>query len=228
MMEAIVTDTPTRRRVRFSLLTLLLLTALLVVGMSHYVTSRRLDATQAELRKANNDLGQLTVDDASQLHAISLPTFQHQQWRWRVQLPPGPRYRLRWLVDNVPQDGVPQAPRANQVELLDSYAKPVVTGEPFILTLALTKDAAGKASLTCALPDRSSTIPFKDQPAWSDGDSGIGWSTWTAGMQGTESVDKTAPLMLLRYRRGKEVPGGWTVETNPTEGIAVWIEAFAK
>jgi hypothetical protein len=228
MMEATVTDTATRRRVRFSLLTLLLLTALLLVSVSHFVTSRRLDATQAALRQANNDLGQLTVDDANKLHAISLPTFQHQQWRWRVQLPSGQRYRLRWLVDNVPQEGVPQAPRVNQIQLIDQYAKPIATGEPFILTLALTKNAEGQASLTFAVPNRSTTIPLKDQAAWAASDSGIGWSTWTAGMQGTESVVKTQPMMLLRYRRGKEVPGGWTVEKNPTEGIAVWIEPFAK
>jgi hypothetical protein len=214
------------RRARFSLLSLLLFTALVCLGISHFQTSRKLQETQQALAVANSELGSLTVEDQGRYAALSLPTFGPMQWRWRLHLPQGRRYRLRWAADNnVPESGIPQVPRSNQIELLDQYAKPIATGEPFILTMAVHKNNAGKWVLQAVLPTRSTAINIDPAPEWLDEEHSNGWGSRVMGSEGTESVALTEPLVLLRYRKGKEVPpGAVTIDMQPTDGIMVWIE----
>jgi hypothetical protein len=214
-----------RRRARFSLLSLLLFTALVCLGISHFQTSHKLHETQQALAVANSELGHLTVDDRGRYAALALPTFGPMQWRWRLHLPPGRRYRLRWAIDNVPESGVPQVPGRNQIELLDQYAKPIANGESFVVTLAIHKNDAGRWVLDSVLPNRSTAVNIEPAPAWLDAEHSIGWSSRAAGRGQTESAGLTEPLVLLRHRKCKEIrPGVITVDMQPTDGLMVWIE----
>ncbi len=216
-----------RRRMRFSLLSLLMFTGLVCLGVSHFQTSRKLHRTQQALEVANSELGYLTIDDPSQYAVIALPNFGPgpMQWRWRLFLPPGKRYQMRWALDKVPESAVPQAPRENHIELLDQYAKPAAKGEPMIFTLAVSKNLAGTWQITAGLPDRGSSIYLRDPPAWLEDHSRPGWGTRIAGRNRTDVAPVDTPLVLLRYRKGKQVPpNGSTVDMQPTDGLIVWIE----
>ncbi len=216
-----------RRRMRFSLLSLMLFTGLVCLGVSHFQTSRTLHRTQQALRVANNELGYLTIDDPGQFAVIALPNFGPgpMQWRWRLYLPLGKRYQFRWAFDNVPEAAVPPAPRENHIELLDQFAKPAAKGEPMIVTLAVSKNIAGKWQISAGLPRRGIGIYLQDPPAWLEDESHPGWGSRIAGQNRTHTVPVDEPLVLLRYRKGKQVPpNGWTVETQPTDGLIVWIE----
>jgi hypothetical protein len=216
------------RRIRFSLMSLMLFAALVCVSISHFRTSWSLDKTQVALRTANNELGYLTIDDPKQICAIALPTFGPMQWRWRLHLPPGKRYQLRWAINNVPESDLPAAPGVNKLALLDAAAKPIATKEPFVFILAIHKNDAGQWLLNAVLPERGEAMTIKVVPEWLDGDR-IGWTERTAGRDQTEACDGSGPLALLRYRKGKQVPpNGWTVDMQPTDGIAVWIEEVSR
>ncbi len=214
-----------RLRIRFSLMSLLLFTGLVCVSISHFRTSWTLDKTQTALRTANNELGYLTIDDANKICAIALPTFGPMQWRWRLHLPPGKRYQLRWTFGSIPESGLPDAPGLNSFSLPDPAARSAATSEPFLFTLAVHKNEAGQWVVNQVLPNSSAAAAI-DAPAWLDDTTRVGRMTERiAGRNQTDTGEAADPLVLLRYRKGKHVPPNqWTVDMQSTDGLIVWIE----
>ncbi|REK10942.1 MAG: hypothetical protein DWQ37_16040 [Planctomycetota bacterium] len=230
--EATTPAAPLRRRLRFSLTTLLLLTTVICVAVSHFHTSRQLQETRQALAEANSELGNLTIDDPKQYAILALPNFGpgDMQWRWRVHLPTGKRDQFRWAFDNVPESGLPQVPpRRNRLELLDRYAKPAAKGEPMIITLALWKNVADEWKITLGMPGRETAIDIRNPPAWLDNVDRPGWGSRIAGRKRTEAHSVDTPLVLLRMRKSKQVPpNGSTVDMQPTDGLIVWIEELPE
>ena len=66
--------------------------------------------------------------------------------------------------------------------------------------------------------------PIQNPPAWLDAGSFLNWSTHVGGKDGTVSAKPNESLILLKYRKGKVVPGGVTVDMQPTDGMLLWIE----
>ena len=66
---------PTKRgrRFRFSLMTLVLIAALIGLAVSHLRTSLLLFDANRELRRFRTELGYLHVTDRSRIHAIAVP-----------------------------------------------------------------------------------------------------------------------------------------------------------
>ncbi|HEX5102809.1 MAG TPA: hypothetical protein VFV87_03310, partial [Pirellulaceae bacterium] len=115
-----------RIRPRFSLRSLLLLFTLAAVSVSHYVTSGKLEQIRAErdsqrqtIRDLNDQLGRLTVDDPTQVHAIATfqpwvaPTHYGSDFvqldglAWDLHLPAGTEWRLCASFTLIPQIGLP-------------------------------------------------------------------------------------------------------------------------
>jgi hypothetical protein len=161
-------NAPSRtRRVRFTLLNLVLLltTAAAAVGLfaayrrigetaSRY--QRRLAAVQADLaevRAANKQLreegGFLTVEDPSQLYAIRLRERQPRTWTYRVHLPPGRNYVVAAQVNRLPPQGQPpefsdggNLPSVNTISggNDDSVATGLAPGQ-YLLTLEVSRQS---------------------------------------------------------------------------------------
>lgn len=214
-----------KKRIRFSITTLLLLTALVAVLVSHFRISAELALTRSKLAAANDDLRQLNIDDDSLVHAVLLPTFGPRQWRWRVFLPAGRRWRLCSSFDQLPESGLPTLVRNHDHIFLNSRNKPLAGGEPFVLGVAVHKNQTDRWALTFQTLDRSTTFPIKQPPAWLEERSSVGWTSRVAGKRASESEPANGPLVLLRHRKAKELPGGAiTVDMEPTDGLMVWIE----
>lgn len=86
-----MSDPPAKpRRLRFTLLNLLLLFAVVFQGLVIWQLS--------PLRRENRDLreqcGLLTVEDPSLIYVTQLPTVHPTRWEWRVHLPRGRNYVL--------------------------------------------------------------------------------------------------------------------------------------
>lgn len=231
-MEHATADQRTSPRIRFSLVSLLLTTAVIAVSISHIQTSRRLAVTQSALTTAQNELGVLTIEDVNDVHAIALPSPGGMQWRWRIQLPKGPTFRLRWAVsDAIPESGLPQLPdqldgsNVDGFAFLDVRGKPLPSGEPFIVNLSIARDEFGDWKLTCSYPRRSTSHTIDAPPVWLT-KRGRGVTAEIAGRGKTEYLAPSQPFILLRYRKPTTTPTGrMTVDMNPTDGIIVWIEA---
>lgn len=216
-----------KRKLRFTLATLLVFTAIIAGGLSHVRTSLELRRVKEELTTARNELAYLDTDDTDHIYAVSLPTYGSMQWRWRIQLPEGGKYRIRSSFAQIPESALPTTSSTHDV-FLNRYAQPLPGGQPFILSLAIFKDQNGDWMLTMQIPDSGYTRRIEDPPTWLDAGSFVNWTTNVAGSKSTASCSKDEPLVLLKYRKGKIVPGGVTVDMQPTDGMLIWIERIDR
>jgi hypothetical protein len=207
-------------------------TALVAVSISHIQTSRKLAVTRSALTIAQNELGVLTIGESEDIHAIALPPPGGMHWRWRIQLPKGNTFRLRWdISDSVPKSGLPTLPEKPDYSNIGSLAFFKGRGnswpaeDPMILNLTVARDRFGEWKLTWSNPDRSSSHKIDAPPSWLTQREG-GMSARITGRGETEHGAADEPFVLLRYRKTKTTStGASTVDMKPTNGMIVWIEA---
>ena len=99
---------------RFSLRTLVLFTtiaamvvALVALNRNNRRLASRNEALTSENRRLRDELGELSIDDATQLHAIQTSGGENLEWVWRVWIPEGHEYRLRSDGGVIPKEGWP-------------------------------------------------------------------------------------------------------------------------
>ena len=76
-----------RFRPRISLLSALLF--MTIAGMAIVIVQlwREVGPLRAEVRRLRNELGVLTVENPSRLHAIEVRTKDEMIWKWRIWVP---------------------------------------------------------------------------------------------------------------------------------------------
>jgi hypothetical protein len=216
---------PARRRIRFSLRGLILVTALLCAIVSHVLTSVELHQVRREASRLRDELGYLTIGDKDKLHAIALASEEGhtaRRWRWRLYFPAGRAFRVCYKFSDLPAEGIPN----------DNYE--FFTGAPGELTFSasVVREPAGDWRLV--LGAKSDDDPFRQvrtqvipEAPWLTDSGAMSWSQ--AGESTTESVGAGEPLVLLRLRQTRQVttPGGATgsaVDPKATDGVMIWIE----
>ena len=148
------------RKPRFSVLTILLLTAVIAVAVSHFHTSRELSAVRQQLTTARNELSYLDANDNSaylccgsthvRSYAVALanPVFLSQG-----------RYRIPASSSQIPESGLPAESSTHNHVFLDSCAKSLPGGEPFILSLPIHKNESDQWVTTIRNPNRGQFRP---------------------------------------------------------------------
>lgn len=217
--------TTRKRRMRFSLLALILVTALFCIVLSHVLTSRELYHVRQEAKRLRDELGYLTIADESKLHAIAIAAeegYFSKRWRWRIYFPAGREYRVCHKFVDLPTDGIPD----DNYEFFSDVA-----GE---MTLAASAVREPDGSWRLVLHYNSPGGPYSQTrsqviagDAWLREDASMSWNQ--AGAETTDSVEPGEPMVLLRMRRVQSVtlPGGaqrQMVDANPTDGLMLWIE----
>lgn len=99
---------------RFSLRTLILIVTISamafgLVGMNLKVATltARIQGLVAENLRLRDELGELSIDDETQLHAIRTASGEELEWAWRIWRPEGHEYKLRVDGGSVPKSGYP-------------------------------------------------------------------------------------------------------------------------
>jgi hypothetical protein len=158
---------PWRRRLQFSLATLILLVTIAALVVALWTTSQRWKKDVAELQKLRDLVGELTISDPDKVHAIRVPSTGQLKWQWRVYLPAGRQFRLRLITGDVPRAGVPAPGKA-----VGMYGFLDCSGE-FLLSANVEKNRRGTWVLAASAPpswDGSNPFPNDE---WL---SGGGWS----------------------------------------------------
>ena len=211
---------------RFSITTLLLVTALISCAISHFLVSRKLADAESELTTLRNDALVLDADDNSLIQVIALPTYGPLQWRWKVQLPLEGSYRLRYGIEQIPETGLPSKSTAIEDIFYDNQLDPLPGGIPFILQVALSKGGNGVWSIKASNGVRGEIKKINNPPPWLDSETWEGWGTFISGLERTDSTSADGPLRLLAMRKLRTAPGSGVsiVDTRPTDGLCVWVE----
>ena len=135
-------------RPRISILTALLLMTILAMAIVVAQQWREVGPLRSEVRRLRDELGQLSIEDPTKLHAIEVRTKDAMIWKWRIWVPERMNAQLRFAWSDVPLDGYPAADVAEKDNL-----KP---GEQWISVTV--QKAPGIDNWQCALEFQDSKI----------------------------------------------------------------------
>ncbi len=193
---------------RFSLKTLIIAVLLVCLGLSLWTVSQQLRTVTSELRSHRNELGHLSVTDATKINFISVPQHEDMKWRWRVRLPSGRKYNLCFNTINIAEEGFPEP---SCTFFLDG-------GDEFTVTVVCHRDPRDDWNVTAMTTSgHSQDLGFLGPThlSWFEGRSTCRYSVNGKGQ--TTSVDPHGPADLLRLR----IKDSNDVPTD--DGILVWI-----
>jgi hypothetical protein len=238
-----------RLRPRISLLSLLLLTALIACAIVIAIQMREIGPMRHELTRLRAETGQLTIVDPKKIYVTAMETLEDDTWKWRVYLPTGTDYELGEIFGRVPSRPLFTVLEKRVQPSGFNCSSPIDSGE-YIITVALrpyevegslqgnwgfivecrhvssrTKAAAGAAEVTTGgRCGRQGMDWMDDQRARSfatEGDAQI------KGVQ--REFDAAHGLNLLTLLRSEvtENASGWSTKapdpTKENDGAAVWI-----
>ncbi len=206
---------------RFSILSLLFAITIIGLAVSHYRTSGEFQRVKRELSAAKRELAYLEIEDDDRVYAVSLPSFDARQWRWRIRLPSSSNYQIMSSYGAIPIEGFPTTGQSEGHILRDNRGKQRV-GE-FILTIAVHQNESGIWCQTVKVSGESYSAPIVDPPSWLDNRSFVGWQTSVYGANGTVSCSPKENLKLLSYRMGDTSNGRTSIVLEPTPGMMFWI-----
>jgi hypothetical protein len=107
-------------RLRFSLLTVLLLTTIIAMAITITLLWCEIGPLRAEVRQLRSQLGELSIVDTETPYAIAIKTEEPDTWKWRVYLPPLPHAEYVLNCNSGLQDPVTSK---NVDSLLEQYRR---------------------------------------------------------------------------------------------------------
>ena len=113
-------------------------------------------------------------------------------------------------------------PTPDQAKPNGNVLKPSKPGEPFVLSVAVHKDQHGQWRLSYDAETSNLSLFVSEQEVAFFAETGMSFKQ--SGKDDTVSAVPGEPLELLRLRAAKEVGGGYTLDSEPTQGLVVWID----
>ncbi len=185
---------------RYSIATLLLLTATIASIIGYIRKSAELTKTRIELQKLQQEMLTLDADDNSRIYAMGFPTHGPLHWRWKVQLPVKGEFQLRYAIDQFPISGLPKASFAIDEAFLDSYRKPLPGGVPFTLDVSIYENGHGNWVVTSQNGSCGWGHRISDPPSWLNGPMQVGWLTNHSPGK-TVFAEADSALLLLHHHK---------------------------
>lgn len=202
-------DTTSRGKAsRFSLRTLLLVTAIIALSVTVAMQYRELGPLREEVARLRREVGELTVEDPTKLHAIRVETENELEWKWRIWIPEGASYRLRSHGGPIPKEGYPTDGGTTYLRKPGEYIiRYVIRRDP--------RDGRWNGSLHSP---RGSV--GKDHQPWVEWNSRV---SMTAGVgQSTQSYETGRLVEITRYR-ASQADSSEDIE-DPAAGFMIWLE----
>lgn len=212
-------DESTPRRFRFSLLNLLLLTAILVLSLTVGRLWNELRPLREDVKRLRAEVGELDIEDPKLVHAITARTYQQRVWRWKIWCPAGKSVVVRMASHDIPAD--PTAFPKPDGRLHLNRNNPDAAEVEVTLSSEQLTDGAVRWNLHAGGITTHPRVP-EDATQWLlEGSSG-----WSGGPRHETLVQRPGePLELLRIRafyNTNQVPP----PSPPKEGdgVLVWVE----
>ncbi|QDU77216.1 hypothetical protein Pan97_42780 [Bremerella volcania] len=97
-------------RIRFSLLSMILLITVVALSISHWQMSEQLAQMKVRTEQLSDSLGIPPVSDPTKVTAIGVPLMVDDAWEWHLVIPEGKEYDLYVAFTHVPGEGLPENP----------------------------------------------------------------------------------------------------------------------
>lgn len=196
-----------RRGPRFSLLSALML--MTIVGLLITVAKlwREVGPLRAEVLRLRNEVGSLTIDDDTKPHAIRVRTSEDFTWKWRIWIPRGREYLLKYADESIPRQGYPAGQGS------------ITLSEPGELWI----------EYRIAFDPRSKSWQAKlSTPSASVGGSQQDWVNWPSRTTAGEGIGykteshEPGKIILLDRERISQVSNSQNIE-DPSAGFMIWL-----
>lgn len=209
-----------KRRLRFSLLNLFMLTTIAAMALVIW----QLAPLREEVRRLRNGAGELTIDDKNQVHAIGIETYHEFAWKWKLWVPAGQTIKLKTAVRDIRTDRAAFPKSARDVKI-DAGAE----GREVVFSLGAQMQLDGNLRWMVKYDGTTRYISQPEEAADWLLKGSIGWSS--SGVEfATEDQQPGRPLVLLKRNYFYD-DSGQTPPPNPpetTDGIMLWIEAVGN
>jgi hypothetical protein len=206
--------TRSARRPRISLLSALLLMTILGMAIVIVQLWREIRPMRTELRALRDEVGRLSIDDETKVHAIAVRTSDDLTWKWRVWVPQAMNVNLHYRFGQVPKTGVPPAQGGSSLG----------PGEHWI-ELKASRDRSGKNwSASLSTPGGGVSTSISPEDHWFD------WGSMASTGDGvgtsTKIMDDDKSVFVLNRMRTAPVNSSAKVEKmeGPTAGFIIWLE----
>ncbi|MEN0109187.1 MAG: hypothetical protein AAF805_00545 [Planctomycetota bacterium] len=198
------------RRPRISLLSLLLLTAVVALAATVALQWQELGPLRAENRRLRDEVGELSIDDPAKLHAIRVDTGEPRTWKWRVWVPDGKAYRVCLADRAIPTNGFPDKDGSLIVD------RP---GEG-VITFAIRRAIDGEGWRAKLSGGSGSLGTGGDDLDWAGEASA---ATYRGVGESTVRFDDDQPAVLIRYRTAADVNSSSDIP-DTADGFLIWLE----
>jgi hypothetical protein len=241
MSDAAGRSSRRRWRPQFSLLGILMATAIVALSIAAVQLWREQEPLKGEARRLRAETGRLSIDDPGLVYAVAYDRdpILDRSLTWRFYLPANYKYSLRVVAQSVPEVGF--LPPDDSI----GDSRPLEPGE-YVCEASLRKEGGRVWYLRIAvqrvladggLGDRiEKKLPLKATANdWLDTPPRAGWSGVTSRTQQPHEPDQ--PLELLRLRPREFVPkypageepslkglGTERPTRGVTDGALIWIE----
>lgn len=216
-----------RWRPRFSLLTALLLTALVACGITIWQLWHEIEPLRSQVRRMRTELGFLSIEDPLVAQAIQVGTGEVDHWKWRIYLPQGGKYELFIYSGTIP----PNNPNQNQnwfdaVKKSGSGLSGTIRDGEFVFDVKLIKEG-DRWFVATSNANGMSFGKMSVTGDWLSQEIGHGMLSSIASNK-PSLFQPDQPILLMSMlepvvtRSGNSV--SWTSPTGPANGIVIWIE----
>jgi hypothetical protein len=222
---------PFRGGPQFSLLTILLLMALVASGITIVLLWREVGPLRAELRSLRTELGFLNIEDPTKAHAIALQTSETRIWKWRIYLPPNVKYRYACYSGRLPDPQKLAGPawfdRVINGGVGSGISGTMNSGE-FTLEARLVKEGEQWQLRTLGSGGNGGFITSIHPSDWFSSRHGLNTMSGVSPREQTEFA-RGEPILLLKVLRPivTTLPSGAITTTTPqgeSDGFVFWIE----
>ncbi len=210
------------RRLRFSILNLLLAMAIVALGVSLYLSQQKLQRANLELRELRSLAGHLTIDDPTKVQVIAVPMAEKHRYRFHIYLPAAHNYELFTYKGKLTAERLPERSRAvTKGRLLQSRGQ---DERSLLLDVVLQPNLDDSGYVFRISEDgwQHNGIYFDaGKPTWAGGGAKMmGEAVYCRGHQMIVDADKPAKLLLL----DGQLAGGENVD----DAVLIWIGPEAK
>ena len=208
----------------------MLITAIVLVGVSAWRSARKLEETQQALRIANKQqaeleeslrkqTGEIKVTDPKLVHVRELGSLDEYTWRYRVFLPKG-RYNLVTTTQQIKSKGFESGGMTSQSVRSSDDTQ-------LTITVSIRKGADGEWQVVLERDNSTARMALGPNHAFNQPQRSMSWSG--AGKE-IQTTDLKSPLSLLRIQMSRvRHENGSTTSTSPepdeaVDGVHVWLE----
>ena len=196
------------KRATFSLVTLLLLTAIVALLVSHVSMMRQLAAARSEVDSVRRQFGYVRIDDPNLIYVSRIEAPEAGLNSYRLHIPPGHRFMLHMSETEISDTGPPPSPKPTQSMSMNSWQN----GADVVMKWDVLMDKGAPTFIAATGTEPLFRYKFAD------------WKSGSGPSEGSHlDTDRNGS-----FRPDQEVRFMWWRDPATKRGVVFWMEPLKE